>query len=1235
MVMYPRCTRTLIKVLLAVMFLTPFAMAQSSMTITYFTVAETDRDAGHTANGVSTNYVLPALGANGFPVYNTSATATTGTMFIPQDILADNEITWWSPTLNNGGSGGVSDVVETGTGVALLPYVNNKFFPPNGTGANDVSAFQAAILTGTLYAPIAETISFTISSDDMAFLYLDGQIACDDGGMHSATAVPCTTSVISAGTHTLQLFFVDLHQTGSVLDFTVTTSNTSINPIGVTTTALAVTSGGAPVTTVATGSVVTLTASVTSNHVPVTTGQVNFCDATAVLCDDIHRLGTAQLTSAGTATIKFIPGIGSHSYKAVFAGDRTYIASSSTATPLAVTGLFPTTTTIAQSGIKGNYTLTATVTGFVDSSPLASPTGTVSFFDTNYGNALLATDSVGTGVQGLNWFNSQTPAIGITPFAIAVGDFNGDGIPDLAVLDYNQVGSTGSVTIFLGNGDGTFTQVAASPTTGTYSFFIVAADFNGDGKTDLAVANSGSGGTITVLLGNGDGTFTPASTNLSNLTSALALAVGDFNEDGIPDIAVVDNTVPSVTILLGNGDGTFTPTGISTPTGSGPSGIAVDDFNGDGHADLAVANEGSNTVTILLGKGDGTFTVATASPATGNGPTSIVAGDFNQDGKPDIAVVNIGDDTVTVLLGNGDGTFTPTATNLATGVNPVSIAIGDFNGDGKADMVVANRLSNTVSIFLGNGDGTFTSTATNPSAGRGSSAIATADFNGDGLSDLAVANSTMSTGNLGTAFIFLTQLTQTATATVTAISPIGAGTHLADASYPGDTLYKPSISGTTALAGMIQPTITWATPAAIPYGTPLSGTQLDAVASTAGTYTYTPPAGTILSPGSQPLSVLFTPTDVADYINATATTSITVNKAPVNVALASSATSVPVGTPFTLTATVLSTTTGTPTGTVTFFNGTNAVGTASLVNGVATFSLSLLTYGSNTLTASYSGDADFLAGNSNPVTVTEISAITTTVLTATPNPSPFGFTVTFSATVSSLAGTPTGAVSFYDGAALLGTSTLAAGVATFSTSTLAVGSHNITAVYAGTANFAASTSNLIVEFIGDFSITASPGSGTVYTVQSAAYTIAITPNYGFNLPVTLSCSGLPANTTCAFSPATVSGGSGSSTLTIQTTAPSPVSSNHPQATNYRYAALGCLLLILLPRRLRSIPQSRFLIVFCMLLMGASLTGCTSQGALGHGTPVGSYQITINGVASNGSQTLAHATTVMLKVESLY
>lgn len=580
-----------------------------------------------------------------------------------------------------------------------------------------------------------------------------------------------------------------------------------------TATTLTVTSGASGVTTVGSGKVVTLTASVSSGTNAITIGQVNFCDTSSTYCTDIHLLGTSQLTINGAAVLKLRPGIGSHTYKAVFIGTNSYATSSSTSSSLTVTGVRASTTTIAQSGNPGNYTLTATVAGIVNSPDVPAPTGMVSFIDITTNNLSLGTAALGSGsVAGLAFTNSSSPSA-TQPNAVAVADFNGDGFLDLAVSD--ATAGPGSLAILLGNGDGTFTASTESPAVGSYPDSIAVGDFNSDGIPDLAVTSVDQSN-VTILIGNGDGTFSTNSPNLS-ITSGTpqSLAAGDFNGDGIVDLAVVSSN--SVLIFLGNGNGTFTQTAVSPATGASPINVAVGDFNSDGKADLAVTNSVSNTVTILLGNGDGTFKAMAVSPATGGSPDGLAIADFNGDGVPDIAVTNysgeLSGNAVAILLGNGDGTFGTAVPYSAPGLSFHSVVVADFNGDGVADLAVGEVLNGNFPVFLGQGDGTFASAITVDAWSELSSGyLAAGDFDGDGVSDLALPNQG------GTVPILLTQPTLSVTGSIGGISPTGPSPQEVYASYLGDANYKSSISGTTIL------TILAATPTISPnagaYGAP-------------------------------------------------------------------------------------------------------------------------------------------------------------------------------------------------------------------------------------------------------------------------------------------------------------------------------------------------------------------------------------------------------------------------------
>jgi uncharacterized protein (TIGR03437 family) len=326
---------------------------------------------------------------------------------------------------------------------------------------------------------------------------------------------------------------------------------------------------------------------------------------------------------------------------------------------------------------------------------------------------------------------------GFNPSSLVVADFNGDGRPDVAVTDE----TSGKVFVFLGAGNGLFllplaTDVGLSPQA------IAAGDFNNDGRLDLVVANSRSN-TISILLGLGNGFFL-APINIDTLNPSF-VAVGDFNNDGRPDIAVSNASSGAVSIFLGLGNGFFGVT-FSFAVGPHPGSIAVGDFNGDGRLDLAVATFGncsgcidSNTVSILLGIGNGTFIPALAMLA-GENPASVAAGDFNHDGKLDLAVANATPvpGTVSILPNVGNGFFQFTLA-FSVETNPTFLVAGDFNLDGELDLAVANTASNTISVLQGLGNGIF-APGLNFLVGAAPVWIGVADLNTDGKPDLLVAN---------------------------------------------------------------------------------------------------------------------------------------------------------------------------------------------------------------------------------------------------------------------------------------------------------------------------------------------------------------------------------------------------------------------------------------------------------------------------------------------------------------
>jgi Bacterial Ig-like domain (group 3)/FG-GAP-like repeat len=862
-----------------------------------------------------------------------------------------------------------------------------------------------------------------------------------------------------------------------------------------TTTQLAISATSVPYKTP-----ITLTATVTSGGTPVTTGLVLFCEATATFCENNSALGIAQLTFPGaTASVKLGSGpIGNHSYKAVYRANNLYSASLSNTVTYAVTGTYNSATTLTSTGTVGNYSLAGTVAGL--GSLTTGPTGTISFLDASNGNNLLGTENLVVSTLATTFIQTPPFAIGgpgatNRSLAIASAYLNADNNLDVVTGDSVSTATSGpipadksTITVLLGNGDGTFKPQVNYPgcTVGS-AVQIVLADFNRDGNTDVALGcsdrtnknlNNGSGGTnggLVILLGKGDGTF--LAPTFYPTGDVASIATGDFNHDGILDIALTDNAQQNVLFFTGNGDGTFTQQSTNTiSTSTAARGVVVSDFNNDGIDDVAyaVADGSLFDLYVAISQPNGTFIVPTTPAATEIGEF-LTAGDTNGDNHTDIVSVTITEpgpggpqigNSLFVLLGDGTGKFPTTKTYLSD--IPSDPNLADVNGDGIPDIIAGGSIG--ALVYIGNGDGTFQPYAPgslpNAEPVIGGFALTYAvnagDYNNDGNADLIGTDN-----GSARAAVSLSQVLQNSTASAlanVAVFPLGSGIHNVDASYSGDSIYIGSISSTVPLT-------------AAPVNTSLT---LTASPSTA-----------ILTGQAVTLTAVLSPFTV--------------------------------GPPFT-------TTNGES---VNFFNGTTLLGSGTLTNGVAKLVTTALPVGSDLVSAVFPGDSNYNLSTSNAFSAT----VTNIVLISSLNPSAYLQSVTFTTTVPV---GKTGTISFFDGTNNIGTVGITGTTATLTTSSLSVGSHNITSQYNS------NVSNVVVQVVNQITPTV-----TVTTSGPSTYgsPVTITAKVPSGATGTIFFSSGSTN----LGSGTVSSGSVSITTTVLLPPSDVITASYSGDTNYTSA----------------------------------------------------------------------------------
>jgi Bacterial Ig-like domain (group 3)/FG-GAP-like repeat len=894
-------------------------------------------------------------------------------------------------------------------------------------------------------------------------------------------------------------------------------------------------------------------------------------------------------------------------------------------------------------------------------------------------------------------------------YSAVIDDFNGDGKKDIVASSsqgyYEGQNTTYSIEFLAGNGDGTFQAVKSYTVTPPANFIasgqspyfgLISADLRGSGHKDLITS------TGIVLFGNGDGTFTPSPTpTFPNSTAASdfgpSVVAADFNKDGKLDLAV--NTGAAIQIYLGKGDGTFTLySGYSTVGNMGY--LVAQDIDGDGNIDLysGTGNNGTlggdkfdyNMGYALMGNGDGTFRGATAEPFTYSGSNLA---DLNGDKAVDAVGVN-SNGSFTSYLGDGKGDFAQgpslvfspiTLGGKSYTISLDSYALGDINGDGIPDLVYLGTdfygPNYVPGIFTaaGKGDGSFNTPTFTPAppfvappdidVNPTISAIQLADMNHDGKLDLVYTYSTTSYKLHTSYFGVAVQLGN------------GDGTFKSTAEltqlYSGATVAGPG-AYTIMLVGDVNKD-----------GTPdmLIGTAVDSAALDyyslqvylgKGDGTFGAPtvvAGVTPQPalnGVYPLTLADMNNDgIPDIVALEEDPTTTDLKAAIALGNGDGTFKTPNVTVYAAQCfycglavadfngdgkldVAIADYIGGPQGSgISFGNGDGTLQTSgTAATGLMPVQSFYIGVNGASLAIDLNGDGkpDILDGNvvllNQGVTTAAAPAATTTALTASASTITAGGSVTLTATItgaSGSTGTPTGTVTFLDGTTTLGMGTLnTSGVTTYSAGALATGAHSITAQYGGDSNFAASTSTAITVTVQaippSFSISASPASLSITAGATGTSTVSVKPAGGFAQPVTFACTGLPSEATCTFAPATVTPGASAvtTTLTITTMAAQPsVQGGIHRAGMVGILALGSLLLLVMPGLKRVAGWSRWFVLLLALMLGGGLIGCGGGGSSGGGgttptnpgTPSGTTTVTVTATSGSINQTASLQMTV--------
>ena len=443
-------------------------------------------------------------------------------------------------------------------------------------------------------------------------------------------------------------------------------------------------------------------------------------------------------------------GNGKFSMKTAFSGDSTFYPTFIVAADfnndkqldVAVVNAVVNTLTLLYGQENGTFAQSTIVPTEFQSNPQSLVVGD---FNRDNKTDIVVTNS-GTGSVGLflridngalKRFETLSSGSGSKPHGLSVADFDNDGWSDIAISNNGNA----NIGLFFGLGDGTFTKQKAIPLgEGFFPLWTAFGDFNNDKKIDIVVVGNIPPTPVIVLLSNGDRSFRIQKTD--GVGEAETVVVGDFNRDGFLDVALSHLFAYQITILLGNGDGTFGNHKFYY-TGGGPSGIIANDFNDDGQLDLVIVHTEDSNIAIMFGYSDGTFSSQTNYPTAEYGtPYSITSGDFNSDGWLDVAIGMKQQKCVGILLGQGNGTFSPFTPYWTNSVSlHQTIIAGDINHDGRLDIIITETNNNRLGVILGHVNGTFFNEITYSTGDYSYPfALALGDFNKDARLDVVVAN---------------------------------------------------------------------------------------------------------------------------------------------------------------------------------------------------------------------------------------------------------------------------------------------------------------------------------------------------------------------------------------------------------------------------------------------------------------------------------------------------------------